>query len=596
VNEQVPDLPIPPRCPPRCRGLAATLCALLALFFVGASSLSAQLLTGRVVEGAGGAPVSAALVELLDGDSVQVAAALSEANGEYRLAPARGGRYTVRVRRLGYASRTFGPLDLTGPQRFDIELATRPVELEGVVATAAPVCADGPGVGPETQSLWDLVVAALDVTLLVQQQDRYRFEMHRYVRDLSVERTFVLQEGVERIRETGAFTAMPLRTLERQGYVEADRQGNFSWYMPDPEVLVSNHFLRTHCFRVEDSDDPGEVGLRFDPMPDRRERRPNSAPRDYRRLFDNRVVEVRGVLWVDRQTGALRDMEYEYTGFRDPSLARYAGGYARFEQLRGGVWIVRQWLVRMPNLERAEDEFEVASIREVGGYVVDALDETATSAMEGGEDGDVVGRIAGGEISFAPERALVRLSGSPWATRPDAEGRFAFRDMPPGPYVIAWSSPRLDSLGIRPAGTTVEIAAGRRTEVDLAGPDFASAIDQICRGMPVTPELGAVRVVVAGGGVEQDRSRIRVRSATLRTVGPTDTPIERRTRATRGVATFCSLPTGVPLEVSVGDGPLDTLRFTLDPWEIRAIPLGEDRGDPPYAASTDGSGSAGAPN
>lgn len=539
---------------------AAFLCA-------GAASLSAQVLTGRVSEGGSGAPVSAALVELLDADSVQVAAALSEPDGAYRLAPPSRGRYLVRVRRLGYADRVFGPLDLTGPERFDVELTTQPVRLEGLVATAGTVCADGPGVGPETQRLWDLVVAALDVTRLVQQEDRYRFEMHRYVRDLSVERTLVVREGVERIRETGAFTAMPIETLERQGYVEADRRGNFSWYMPDPEVLVSNHFLRTHCFRVEDSDDPSEVGLRFDPMPDRTERRPNVAPRDYRRLFDNRVVEVRGVLWVDRETGALRDLDYEYTGFRDPSIARHAGGYARFEQLVGGVWIVRQWIVRMPNLEPDEDAFTVASIREVGGYVIDALDETSTSAMEGGASGDVVGRIAPGDLGLDVESAVVRLSGSPWVTRPDAEGRFAFRDMPPGPYVLAWSSPRLDSLGLRPAGAPIEVASGGATEVELSGPGITAAIDQICRGMEVTPDYGVIRVFAPTGAT------IRLRS-----LDPVGAPLERQIGARGGVATFCSLPTGVSLEVTRGDGPLDTARFTLEPFEIRAIQLGDPAG------------------
>jgi len=532
------------------------------LLALASSPATGQVLTGRVTEGAGGPPVSAALLELLDADSSQVAAALSGADGGYRLSSPTPGPFTLRVRRLGYATRSFEPVDLAVPRRLDIDLAPRPVQLEGVVATAGAVCADGPGVGPDTQRLWELVVSALDVTRLLQSQERYRFEMHRYVRDLTPARTSILQEGVERLKETGAFTAMPIRTLERQGYVDADRDMNFSWYMPDPEVLVSNHFLRTHCFRVEDDSDPDRVGLRFDPTPDRTRRRPERSPQVYRELFENRIAEVRGVLWVDRRTGALRDLEYEYTGFRDPRLGRHAGGFAQFEQLRGGLWIVRQWLVRMPNLERRDEGFEVGSVREVGGYVVDAVDETSTSAMEGGVGGDVVGRIRRGTLDFDLEQALVRLSGSPWATRPDVEGRFAFRDMPPGPYVVAWTVPRLDSIGVRTDAAAVEISAGSTTALELSGPDFEGAIDQICRGMPATSDLGAIRVMAPTGS-----------TVTLRSVGDAATPLQRQTNARDGVATFCSLPTEVPLEIRGGDDSAPAIRFTLDRFEIRAIPL-----------------------
>ncbi len=557
---------------PASLGLAvATLLALTT------SSIEAQVVTGRVAVSGSGEPVSAALVELLDADSAQVGATLTGADGRYTLRTVYPGTYAVRVRRLGFATRTLAAVEIRGAHRLDIELSTQPVQLEGVVATARAVCADGPGVGPDTQRLWDLVVGALDVARLAQTLDTYRFDVLLYVRDRTLDGRHVLVDVIERSYESGAFVAMPLETLADQGYVEPHDGGLLSWYMPDPDVLVSDHFLETHCFRVVDSEDPELVGLGFDPTPQRRDRRADERNASYEELFGDRVVEVRGVLWVDRATGALREMEAEYVGIDDRDIDVLAGGHARFEQLANGLWIVRQWIMRLPNLRVDDGDLVPDSRAETGGYVVRAfLDESAggqdeaVPALPATEGGDVVGRLVASDIAIAVSNAEVRLSGSSRAVPTDAEGRFTFRDVPPGDYVATWSSPDLAALGLPPTGVEVSVETGTVRTVELSGPSWADAAPFLCPRTDMEPGLGIVRVRGEGRTVGSDE----IVSAGFRLISLVSpdpaVPFQQNAIPTNGVATFCGVPTDVPLHALVGDS-VPPLRVEPGPDRLRVV-------------------------
>jgi len=554
------------------------------------SPLSAQVLTGRVVQEESGAPVSAALIEVFDADSIPFGAALSGADGRYTLEARASGTFTVRVRRLGFATLELGPMELSAVHPLDIVLPAAPVQLDGLVATARPVCADGPGVGPDTQRLWELVTGALDVARVAQASDLYRFDMHTYVRDRTLDGRHLLLEGAERSRESGAFVAMPLETLEDQGYVEAHRGGGLSWYMPDPPVLVSDRFLATHCFRVAEGDDPGVVGLAFDPTPDRRRERADDSGGDYRDLFGREVVEVAGVLWVDRATGALRDMEYRYVGTDTTEITRLAGGYARFEQLAGGLWIVRQWVLRIPNLVATDDGLVPESRRDVGGFVVDAFEAgvsidlsndappTSASAMTVQSSGDLTGRLVADGVPVSTGGVLVRLSGSPWGIRTDAEGRFAFRGVPPGPYLVTWWSEELKAIGIPARGIEVTVEDGVERTVRLPGPSLDFAVEHLCAGMVPDPSLGILRVLseAVGVNVVEGQTQFTTRRVQLRSADP-EVRLERSTVTRDGVATFCSVPTGVPLELGIS-GEADAIPLQLEASEIRSIQLRGDGG------------------
>lgn len=573
----------------RC-GLIAGALVLAVLAPTGVAPLDAQVVTGRVTVAGSGDPVSAALVELVNSDSAQIAAALTDPQGRYTMRSSVSGTFSLRVRRLGYATRTLERIVVTGAHRVDVEVTTAPVQLDGVVATGRPVCEDGPGVGAGTQRLWDLVVAALDVARLAQALDTYRFDMLLYVRDRTLDRRHLLLDVVERSWETGAFVAMPIETLEDQGYVEPHRGGVISFFMPDPVVLVSDHFLETHCFRVVESDDPGLVGLGFDPTPQRRGDRPDERDDSYEQLFGNDVVEVRGVLWVDRGTGALSQMEYDYVGIRDPDVDALAGGSARFEQLSGGLWIVRQWLLRMPRLRDEDGTVVPEARREAGGYVVNAFGDAPegdrspadpsadpaapSTALPGTMGGDLVGRLVASDVPLPVSDATVRLSGSPRAVRPDSAGGFAFRDVPPGEYVVTWSSPHLEAIGLPPRGVDVSIEHGTEQTVVVPGPDLNFAVDYLCPGMEVDPGLGIIRAHAPESRLGTTASpegtgSIDLRWVTLQSTDP-DVEFERSVVARGEFLTLCGVPTGVPLEANLGDS-LPPIPVELGPHEIRGV-------------------------
>jgi hypothetical protein len=128
------------------------------------------------------------------------------------------------------------------------------------------------------------------------------------------------------------FASVPVEHLERVGFIERTSVNTWHYYAPDAEVLLSEVFLRGYCFRAVEGED-GLIGLAFEPAKKKQ-----------------RVAGVRGVLWLDAQTAALRHLEFGYTKLPWNVPAQRVGGRVEFEQLASGLWIVRRWYVRAPRI------------------------------------------------------------------------------------------------------------------------------------------------------------------------------------------------------------------------------------------------------
>lgn len=119
--------------------------------------------------------------------------------------------------------------------------------------------------------------------------------------------------------------------LERAGYIQ-EHAWSTVYYGPDAGLLLSEWFLRRHCFsRISGSGATvGLVGLAFTPLP--------STDR----------TDVAGVLWVDLERGELRQVEYAWTNAPDYARVPGVGGRADFVRLKSGGWIIQRWNIRMP--------------------------------------------------------------------------------------------------------------------------------------------------------------------------------------------------------------------------------------------------------
>src|ERR1041384_580726 len=124
-------------------------------------------------------------------------------------------------------------------------------------------------------------------------------------------------------------------SLDRAGYIQ--QQGwSLVFYGPDPGFLLSDDFLRRHCFRrVEGAGaSTGLAGLAFDPLP-----RQN-------------LPDVAGVLWIDPVTREPRFVESAWTNAPEVATGPRAGGWSEFVRLPAGGWIVHRYYMRLPRLER----------------------------------------------------------------------------------------------------------------------------------------------------------------------------------------------------------------------------------------------------
>lgn len=119
--------------------------------------------------------------------------------------------------------------------------------------------------------------------------------------------------------------------LERAGYIQAQRDV-LTYYGPGADLLLSERFLRRHCFRREIGAGArsGLVGLAFEPLP------------------TQRLPDVAGVLWIDPVIRLLRHVEYTWTNPPFEASAPALGGRVDFSRLADGGWIIQRWNMRMP--------------------------------------------------------------------------------------------------------------------------------------------------------------------------------------------------------------------------------------------------------
>lgn len=443
------------------------------------TAASAQAVAGQVVDGVDGAPLPNAVVMLLDSLRARRGGVLTDSTGRFTLAAPGPGSYVVRAERVGSASATSPPIALRAGDTVHVPLALgAAARLSAIRVTARERCRVRPAEGEAAARLWDEARKALAGTALGQSREALDVRLGRFTRLVAADRKTVREEtwtmappGIQQFR------SMDAADLGTRGFVEpamsAAGTDSLVYYAPDAEVLLSEAFLESHCLRAVDarSGRAGQLGLAFEPVPRRGERR----------------ADVRGTLWIDTASLELREFEFEYTDLPPNTPAGRAGGRVGFGRLADGAWLVDRWTISMPTeetisyLRNAPPSLHAPSVRdERETAVVVGLTEVGGRALVPGvrrgalDPSALVGMMvdsSDGARALPDGRVLVL--GTPYRALVNEAGEFYLEIPRAGEYLVRVEAPRAASLGLMWT-QLLALQPGRELRIEAAIPPAAT--------------------------------------------------------------------------------------------------------------------------
>lgn len=328
---------------------------LAALLLCAALPASAQTVRGLLTDSVSRSPLPGAFLTLVDASGVERARVMTNQAGEFVVTAPAAGSYRLRSKRIGFRPLVSAPLTLGAGETISYNLAVDPIPipLQTIVVAGERQC--DVESGASTAALWDEIREALAAVSWTSRVPAYWYDLVMFRRELTA--------GARRKSDDSTwgrtgFSLNPIRNfatsdeLLTQGYVVVTDTG-WIYRAPDPDVLLSPSFLRTHCFETQagKGDNAGLVGLGFTSARDRT------------------VPEITGTLWVDRANSELRALDFKYIRLPQDLVSSSAGGHIEFLRLPSGVWIVRDWWIRMPRSEMKQRPMAMGEQLEVVGFV-----------------------------------------------------------------------------------------------------------------------------------------------------------------------------------------------------------------------------------
>lgn len=298
-------------------------------------TLRAQAVVGTALDAADGSPVTGAFVLLVDERGAERARSLTTRSGTFRIG-ASPGTYRLRLERIGFEALETEPFALARGETVNrtLRVGARPIELSSIrVAGGESRCGMPTDEALELGRVWDEARKALEATAWTDRQSYYRFDGLLVRRELDAEGRPVGAPEYDPIRIYGRhpFRSVQADDLAYGGWVQRQGAQGLKFHAPDAEVLLSESFLRRHCYRlVRGEADPGRIGIEFEPIPGRR------------------LTDIAGVLWIDRESAELRELEFRYVNLELPVDTERLGGRVVFDHLPDGGWIVQAWEIRTP--------------------------------------------------------------------------------------------------------------------------------------------------------------------------------------------------------------------------------------------------------
>ena len=297
-------------------------------------ALAAQTIRGQLVDSISRTPLPGAFLTLVDSSGTERARAITDIAGQFILIAPEPGSYRLRSKRIGFRPYFSAALALRSGETttYNAVIDPIPIALREVVVAGERQC--DVEAGASVAALWEEVREALAAVAWTSRSPAYWYQISHFTREVNA--------GGQRRRgdstwvETGfqqvPFRSAPVADLVARGYVVQERDGTWTYHAPDADVLLSDPFLRTHCFETKSGrgETAGLVGLAFTPARGRR------------------LPDVAGTLWLDQQTSELHHLDYNYTRLPQQVDEPRAGGRVAFMRVPTGAWIVRDWVIRMP--------------------------------------------------------------------------------------------------------------------------------------------------------------------------------------------------------------------------------------------------------
>jgi len=534
------------------RASRALRAAVIAAAFLGAGrEAGAQSVLVQVLGADSSQPLVGALGHLVTPSGDAVVTRLADGNGRVLFTGLEPGRYRVRAEMLGHAteeSEVFS-VEEGGSVPLVLRLQSRAIPLAAVQVTAeSGPCERRPAQeGRLLADVWDEVRKALSAAAVTDQQGIYRYSLITYEQDLDRNGVIVTDEQTpQRGYMRTPFASRAVEDLTEEGFVRRSAS-EWIYHAPDAGVLLSDPFLDTHCFRLVEGGprEAGLLGLAFEPTGE-----------------NERLPDISGTLWLDRDSVALRWLEFPYENLEPEVRPGDATGRVEFQRMPEGAWIVPEWWIRMPLVEiesGRSDRRRITGFHRSGGRVVEILEAGGRDLGQGVSTGAIEGLVVD-SLGLPLQGVRVGTAGSSQSIFTNAEGRFNLVRLAEGTYRIQFVDPDLEALGLESPTITREVAAGVSSYVEIIMPSPAALLKEACgaEAAPSTSVLGGVvRDAATGEPIEGATvgvrwSAIRLTGARSGVIGRESYTEVRTTTNPLGVFFFCSVPRQTEMEVAVG--------------------------------------------